>query len=126
MKRSRIAFAFASALDFCDGYIARNFNQKSRLGSLIDPIADKSLMVCVALSMGYSGLIHWPVAAVIVGKDILMGLGFFAIAWKHGYHSTVLLNFLIVEPSEMMEMVKSLEVKPSLLGKVGMILEVDE
>ena len=45
-------------------------------------------MVCVALSMGYSGLIHWPVAAVIIGKDVLMGLGFFGIAWKHGYRST--------------------------------------
>ena len=88
VRPSRVAFAFASALDFCDGYIARNFNQKSRLGSLIDPIADKSLMVCVALSMGYSGLIHWPIAAVIIGKDVLMGLGFFGIAWKHGYRST--------------------------------------
>lgn len=87
-RPSRLAFAFASALDFCDGYIARNFDQKSRLGSLIDPIADKSLMVCVALSMGYSGLIHWPIAAVIIGKDVLMGLGFFGIAWKHGYRST--------------------------------------
>lgn len=26
-----------------------------------------------------------PVAALIIGKDVLMGLGFFALAWKHGY-----------------------------------------
>ena len=81
----RVAFAFASLLDFCDGYVARTFNQRSRLGTLIDPIADKTLMVCLAASMGYVGLIHAPVAALIIGKDVLMGLGFFALAYKHGY-----------------------------------------
>lgn len=82
-----IAFAFASVLDFADGYVARHFNQRSRLGTFLDPVADKTLMVCLAIAMGYSGLIHIPVAGIIIGKDILMGLGFFGIAWKHGYRS---------------------------------------
>ena len=82
-----VAFAFASVLDFADGYVARHFNQRSRLGTLLDPMADKTLMVCLAIAMGYSGLIHIPVAGIIIGKDVLMGLGFFGIAWKHGYHS---------------------------------------
>lgn len=72
-------------MDFCDGYVARHFNQRSRLGTLIDPVADKTLMICLAASMGYVGLVHAPVAALIIGKDVLMGLGFFALAWKHGY-----------------------------------------
>mgnify|MGYP007081909736 FL=1 len=42
-------------------------------------------MICLAASMGYVGLVHAPVAALIIGKDVLMGLGFFALAWKHGY-----------------------------------------
>ena len=75
-----VAFAFASVLDFADGYVARHFNQRSRLGTLLDPIADKTLMVCLAIAMGYSGLIHIPVAGIIIGKDVLMGLGFFGIA----------------------------------------------
>ena len=82
-----LAFAFASILDFADGYVARHFNQRSRLGMLIDPIADKTLMVCLAVAMGYAGLIHIPVAGIIIGKDVLMGLGFLGIAWKHGYRS---------------------------------------
>ena len=82
-----LAFAFASILDFADGYVARHFNQRSRLGTLIDPIADKTLMVCLAVAMGYAGLIHIPVAGIIIGKDVLMGLGFLGIAWKHGYRS---------------------------------------
>ena len=87
-----IACAFAGALDCVDGYIARHFNQRSRLGTLLDPIADKALMVCLAIAMGYSGLIHIPVAALIIGKDVLMGLGFFGICWKHGYHSMIFEN----------------------------------
>ena len=44
-------------------------------------------MVCLAVAMGYAGLIHIPVAGIIIGKDVLMGLGFLGIAWKHGYRS---------------------------------------
>lgn len=49
-------------------------------------------MVCLAIAMGYSGLIHIPVAALIIGKDVLMGLGFAGICWKHGYHSMIFEN----------------------------------
>lgn len=80
-------------------------------------------MVCLGISMGYAGLIHAPVAGLIIGKDILMGLGFFGICWKQGYHSFLYILFLIVEPREMMEMVKHLEIKPSLLGKVLVIMD---
>lgn len=31
-------------------------------------------MICLAASMGYVGLVHAPVAALIIGKDVLMGL----------------------------------------------------
>lgn len=82
-----LGFAIASALDFTDGYVARRFNQRSRLGTLIDPIADKALMVCLGVATGYCGLVHAPVAALIIGKDILMGLGFFGICWRHGFRS---------------------------------------
>ena len=67
------------------GLHLQRLNQRSRLGTLIDPVADKTLMICLAASMGYVGLVHAPVAALIIGKDVLMGLGFFALAWKHGY-----------------------------------------
>ena len=90
VSTSIVAFAFASVLDFADGYVARHFNQRSRLGTFIDPVADKMLMGCLALATGYTGLIHLPVATLIIGKDILMGLGFFGIAWFHGYRSKTL------------------------------------
>ena len=46
-----IALAFfifigAAVTDFLDGVIARRFNQRSRLGAILDPAADKTMMVC--------------------------------------------------------------------------------
>lgn len=106
--------------------MARHFNQRSRLGTFIDPVADKMLMGCLALATGYTGLVHLPVAALIIGKDILMGLGFFGIAWFHGYRSTYQFSPFIssIEPKEMMQMIKSLEVKPSMLGKANTALQI--
>jgi cardiolipin synthase len=39
-------FAGAAATDFLDGVIARSFNQRSRLGAILDPAADKTMMIC--------------------------------------------------------------------------------
>src|SRR5437762_13182350 len=39
-------FAGAAVTDFLDGVIARRFNQRSRLGAVLDPAADKTMMVC--------------------------------------------------------------------------------
>jgi cardiolipin synthase len=39
-------FAGAAVTDFLDGVIARSFNQRSRLGAILDPAADKTMMVC--------------------------------------------------------------------------------
>ena len=38
-------FAVAASLDGVDGYIARHFNQRSELGAILDPLADKLLLV---------------------------------------------------------------------------------
>src|SRR6185369_194452 len=40
-----IIFVSAAATDILDGMIARRFNQKSRIGALLDPLADKTIMV---------------------------------------------------------------------------------
>jgi cardiolipin synthase len=39
-------FAGAAITDVLDGWIARRFNQRSRLGALLDPAADKTMMIC--------------------------------------------------------------------------------
>jgi len=75
-----IAFAVAAILDGVDGYVARHYNQRSELGTLLDPIADKLLLASgiVVLSFDHGsrlGQIPLWLTGTIVGRDLLMGLG---------------------------------------------------
>jgi cardiolipin synthase len=58
-------FLFAAATDLLDGLVARRFNQQSTLGQLLDPIADK----CLIMGTLYSLLFHVP---VVFGIDYLI------------------------------------------------------
>jgi CDP-diacylglycerol---glycerol-3-phosphate 3-phosphatidyltransferase len=65
-------FAAAGVTDSLDGYFARRFQQTSRLGAFLDPVADK-LIVSVALVLLVSKDPHWLIvltAAVIIGREI--------------------------------------------------------
>lgn len=48
------ALAVSGATDWADGYVAKNYNQRSVLGSYLDPLADKTLMCSVIAAMGYT------------------------------------------------------------------------
>lgn len=71
-------FILASLSDALDGYIARNFNQQSRLGKILDPAADKGLMLAAVLTLTFSpwpgGLPLW-LTTIIVSRDVLLILG---------------------------------------------------
>ncbi|MCU0769663.1 MAG: CDP-diacylglycerol--glycerol-3-phosphate 3-phosphatidyltransferase [Burkholderiaceae bacterium] len=63
-------FVLAAVTDAFDGYIARRYGMVSRLGTFLDPVADK-LMVCAALIVLLSlGRIDEFVALVIIGREI--------------------------------------------------------
>ena len=49
-------FALAAISDAVDGYIARRFNQKSRLGPILDPLADKALLLSAIIVLSFT---HW-------------------------------------------------------------------
>lgn len=63
-----VIFALAGTTDFFDGYIARKFNQSSKLGEFMDPIADKLLIAAVLLMMVAFGRIdgYSVLAAVVI------------------------------------------------------------
>jgi cardiolipin synthase len=50
-------FLLAAASDGLDGFIARHFNQRTRLGSILDPIADKGLLLAAIITLS---LTSWP------------------------------------------------------------------
>jgi CDP-diacylglycerol--glycerol-3-phosphate 3-phosphatidyltransferase len=75
-----LAFAVAAILDGVDGYVARHYNQRSELGTLLDPIADKLLLVSAIVVLSFDhhprlGQIPLWLTGTIIGRDLLLGLG---------------------------------------------------
>ena len=70
-----ILFILAGLSDAADGLIARLFDQKSKLGAFLDPLADKVAIDTITVSLVLvKGLPIW-VAAAILGRDLLIVLG---------------------------------------------------
>ncbi len=71
-------FALAAITDFFDGYLARAWKQESRLGAMLDPIADKAMVVIALLVItGYSGMDPWlilPATAILFREVFVSGL----------------------------------------------------
>jgi len=79
-----LSFAVAAILDGVDGYIARHYNQISELGKILDPLADKLLLVSgiVALSFNHGpflGQIPPWLTVTILGRDLLILIGMVVI-----------------------------------------------
>ena len=69
---SAIIFIIAALTDWLDGWVAREFDQTSKLGAFLDPVADK-LIVCIALLIivqSDPSIINTLVSIVIIGREI--------------------------------------------------------
>ncbi|MCM3522816.1 MULTISPECIES: CDP-alcohol phosphatidyltransferase family protein [unclassified Curtobacterium] len=60
--------------DWADGFIARRFDQGSKLGKALDPIADRLAIIAIVLSLVLVGLLPWPSVAIIVLVDAVLAL----------------------------------------------------
>ena len=73
-----VLFVVAAFTDFLDGYLARAWKQESRLGAMLDPIADKAMVVIALLVItGFSGMNPWillPATAIIFREVFVSGL----------------------------------------------------
>ncbi|WP_163848946.1 CDP-diacylglycerol--glycerol-3-phosphate 3-phosphatidyltransferase [Pseudooceanicola aestuarii] len=73
-----LLFTTASATDWIDGYLARKWNQVSKLGTMLDPIADKAMVVIALFTLAaFSGLSGWlilPGALILFREVFVSGL----------------------------------------------------
>lgn len=67
-----LGFVVAGVSDGVDGFIARNFNQRTRLGAYLDPIADKVLLVSVFVVLGIIGQLPLWLVIAVVSRDALI------------------------------------------------------
>ena len=71
-------FVSAAITDFFDGYLARLWKQESKFGAMLDPIADKAMVViALVILTGYSGMNPWlilPVTVILFREVFVSGL----------------------------------------------------
>lgn len=97
-----LLFGVAGASDALDGYLAKHYHWTSRLGSVLDPLADKLLLVSSYGALGWMGIIPvWLLMAVIV-RDVLILAG--AIAYHH--------------------LIGHVEMAPTLISKINTLVQV--
>jgi cardiolipin synthase (CMP-forming) len=102
-----LCFGVAAICDGVDGYIARHYNQRSELGAVLDPLADKLLLVSGVVLLSFD---HRPyfqtiplwLTGTIIGRDILLLVGMVVIHM----------------------MVGKTKVRPRVLGKVATVLQM--
>jgi cardiolipin synthase len=71
-----LLFLAAGISDAVDGFLAKRFNMQSELGALLDPLADKALIVSIYVSLGFSEALPRWVVILVVSRDILIIGGF--------------------------------------------------
>lgn len=76
----------AGVTDWADGKLARLLNQGSRLGALLDPAADRLYILATLVAFVIRDIVPIWVVAVILGRDLLVGLGLLVLR-RHGYQA---------------------------------------
>lgn len=100
-----ILFLILGLTDFLDGYIARKYKQETILGKLLDPVADKFLVLSTAIALVYLQKIFFYWAIIVIARDVfVMGLrevsltrGFSVpVAWQGKLKTMLQLSYLAV------------------------------
>jgi cardiolipin synthase (CMP-forming) len=73
-------FIAAGLSDAVDGFIAKHFDQRSELGALLDPIADKALLVSMYVTLGLAKYLPVWLVILVVFRDALIIGGFLLVA----------------------------------------------
>lgn len=79
-----VLLMFSGISDYLDGKIARRYGLVSRVGQLLDPIADRLYIVTTILGLAWREIIPWWVVAVLLGRELFM-VAVLTVAKRHGW-----------------------------------------
>jgi len=102
-----LSFAVTAILDGVDGYIARRYHQKSELGAILDPLADKLLLVSAIVTLSFNrsphlGQIPLWLTGTVIGRDVLLLIGIAVIRLTVG----------------------QVNVRPRVIGKIATVFQM--
>jgi CDP-diacylglycerol--glycerol-3-phosphate 3-phosphatidyltransferase len=101
-------FAVMALTDKLDGYLARRFNQTTKLGAVLDPVADKLLIACSLIVLSFPWVataryeVPLPVILAVYGKDLAVAIGAMTLIAVAG----------------------KVEISPRILGKASTVLQL--
>ena len=105
---SALALALVAGLsDAVDGLLAKRFGWQSRLGGLLDPIADKLMLLGCFVALGVAEALPWWLVALVVGRDVVIVAGALA------YHRLV--GPLVAAPSGLSKVTTAAQIALVLL-----------
>jgi cardiolipin synthase (CMP-forming) len=79
-----VVLAIGGTSDWVDGWIARRLGQVSRLGELLDPLADRLYILATLLAFTAREVVPWQFTAALLAREALL-LGSLAVLRRHGY-----------------------------------------
>ena len=70
-----ILFVIAGASDSLDGFLARKFNWESKFGQLLDPLADKCLILSTMLALAFASKLPIWIVSILLVRDAIIVMG---------------------------------------------------
>ncbi len=101
-KYAMLLFLVAGVSDALDGFLAKYFHWQSWLGGILDPLADKFLLISAYLCLGWLSVLPWWLIGVVVLRDVVIVGG--ALAYNYR--------------------VAHLDAEPSLISKLNTLLQI--
>ena len=83
-----LCFVVAGVSDAVDGFIAKRFRLTTELGALMDPIADKALLMSIYVTLAIVGTLPGWLAITVVSRDVMIMIGV-VVAWLMGRPLTI-------------------------------------
>ena len=72
-------FVLAGVSDAVDGFIAKRFDMRTKIGALLDPVADKTLLVSTYVTLGVAGQLPTWLVILVVSRDLMIVGGFLLV-----------------------------------------------
>lgn len=101
-KSAFVLFVIAGISDAVDGFLAKRFGWTTELGAYLDPLADKLLIVCIFVALGFRGALPTWLVIAVVSRDVLIVVG-------------ILLSWVLNHP---------VRIKPLVVSKANTLIQL--
>lgn len=95
-------FAVAGVSDGLDGFLAKRYGWQSRLGGMLDPLADKLLLIATYFSLGWLAALPWWLVGLVLLRDVVIVTG------------AIVYNFHI----------EAIQAAPTLISKANTVMQI--